>query len=281
MKQYIRYGVSIFFGSLLLSGCATPKYTGVNYNYMAPPEYELTNKHKSISYTVKGENLDRRFERINVDIPELKRTNNSDKSDIVVDISIGQSEFRKGNVKTKQYKNLTGDKEVYNMYSREAGILTPYNIDVFDRVKNDYITKDFYNYNTSLTSPEYYTVQEADNYVRTQFKDQLNIHRSNTAEAALSRVKKTLSQKFKEHKKTDVFRVAFKYEKEPRLQSAYAALTGSKDIKEGARKAMAIYQAIGTNNVDEDGDPDTKLNEAVAQSIRACQAIIAHQYKPI
>lgn len=75
------------------------------------------------------------------------------------------------------------------------------------------------------------------------------------------------------------FHLASEAEFEPRIAEAYRILLLRPDA-EGAAQAAAIYQSIGFDGVDDDGDPDKHARFAVAYGLAAC-AFIRGDYEAV
>ncbi len=264
-----------FIATILSTGCAGPSYTSLNYNYQAPPEYTLTDKHKTIAYILKGKNINANSRELGHNIEGLTWSMDNKEANLLVNVKIKESKRYKTDLveEISEEKNSEGKKVRVTRYSYEGLISTPYQINVYDNIADSYVAQIKQDYNEDIQGSVSRTERKALASLGAVAVRKQAAARKNAIASILKDTKRLLDVNFTTHAKSMAFRIPEKDEKEPRLAQAYKVLTTT-PTKESAKAALTIYNDIGTANLDEDGDVNDDLNEGVYAGLSACHYIL-------
>ena len=261
---------------VFLTACSGPSYKPFNYQYQAPAEYQdLGPEHRTIAIKLSGDELGRPLTEFKHPLAPLQWTDQYQQADILVSLSVEDTKVYKDvlNENVDEIINSNGKKERTTTYVYPGVIQTAFNVSITDTKLNKSVTQLDTKYETPVSGSPQRSESAAESSLALTARVKKPDSRKDALASIHSQLTRLLEVMFTEHTKEMRFEIPHADDDEPRLANAFAILN-TKPNKEGAREALAIYQAIGTQNKDKDGNDNKALNQGVHAGLAACYYIL-------
>lgn len=259
-----------------LTGCSGPSYKQFNYEYLAPAEYPAVPEQSAlIAIQVNGKDLGRPLNEFKHPLQGFTWTHNYNEADFLLSVKVDKTKVYKDVVTetTEEIINSNGKKERTKTYTYPGVIHTPYVITLKDIKKEQTVIQTQATYETTVSGAPQKSKKAAESSLALTARVKKSDSRKDALAHIHQQAQRLLDVQLTEHTKSMVFDVPDKDEAEPRIAQAFALLT-TQPSAEQAQQALAIYQAIGTDNKNEKGEDNEDLNKAVHAGLAACYYIL-------
>ncbi len=271
--------LSILSSALIcLTACSGPSYKPFNYQYQAPAEYkDLGPEHRTIAIQLSGEELGRPLAEFKHPLPSLQWTDQYQQADILVNLKVEETKVYKDvlNENVDEIINSNGKKERTTTYVYPGVIQTAFTVNITDNKLSKSVAALDTKYETEISGSPQRTEAAAESSLALTARVKKADSRKDALSSIHYQLTRLLDVMFTEHTKEITFEIPHSDDDEPRLANAFAILT-TKPNKNGAREALKIYQAIGTQNKDKYGEENKALNQGVHAGLAACYYILGN-----